>query len=102
MAPLVPMRDVGVDLLRSAAYARRVRDFESPLAGFLQAFPVVREGQVAAGTLKQQASSVVARRGLDCTLYQLAVQAAAGTLKQQAKSVSPAASRSALILSNEA
>ncbi len=26
----------------------------------------------AAGTLKQQASSVVARRGLDCTLYQLA------------------------------
>ena len=43
MAPLVPMRDVGVDLLRSAAYARRVRDFESPLAGFLQAFPVVRE-----------------------------------------------------------
>ena len=26
----------------------------------------------AAGTLKQQASAVVARRGLDCTLYQLA------------------------------
>ncbi|MDE7122759.1 MAG: NAD-dependent DNA ligase LigA, partial [Alistipes sp.] len=26
----------------------------------------------AAGTLKQQASSVVARRGLDCTLYQIA------------------------------
>ena len=26
----------------------------------------------AAGTLKQQSSAVVARRGLDCTLYQLA------------------------------
>ena len=39
MAPLVPMRDVGVDLLRSAAYARRVRDFESPTRGLSAGFP---------------------------------------------------------------
>ena len=60
MAPLVPMRDVGVDLLRSAAYARRVRDFESPLAGFLQAFPVVREGQVVARQLVERAVQAAA------------------------------------------
>ena len=34
--------------------------------------PFANPRNAAAGTLKQQASSVVARRGLDCTLYQLA------------------------------
>ena len=34
--------------------------------------PFANPRNAAAGTLKQQASAVVARRGLDCTLYQLA------------------------------
>lgn len=34
--------------------------------------PFANPRNAAAGTLKQQASQVVARRGLDCTLYQLA------------------------------
>ena len=34
--------------------------------------PFANPRNAAAGTLKQQASSVVAKRGLDCTLYQLA------------------------------
>ena len=60
-ARFVPMGDVGVYLLRTAAYAHLVRNLESPFACLLQTLPMVREGQVVARQLVERAVQTAPR-----------------------------------------
>ena len=55
------MGDVGVYLLRTAAYAHLVRNLESPFACLLQTLPMVREGQVVARQLVERAVQTAPR-----------------------------------------
>ena len=52
---LVPVVDIGVDLVGVVADTRRIRDLEAPFAGFLETLPMARERQFVASQLIERA-----------------------------------------------